>query len=72
VLGDHTAIEVKAKDNVPARELNSLLALGEEKVIRRLVCVTMEPRRRQVGRVTLLPWADFLDALWSGEFRGGR
>lgn len=72
VLGDHTAVEVKAKDNVPARELNSLLALGEEKVIRRLLCVTMEPRRRQVGRVTLLPWADFLDALWSGELRGGR
>ncbi len=34
VLGDHTAIEVKAKENVAPRELRGLLALAEERPIK--------------------------------------
>ena len=68
LLGDHTAVEVKATSNVSVRDLRSLQALGEEYLLKRYVCVTLEPRIRRVGEITLFPWRDFLDALWSGEF----
>jgi predicted AAA+ superfamily ATPase len=69
VLGDHTAIDVKAKENVTPRELRGLHALAEERPIRSAVCVSLDPRPRRVGDVRVLPYGDFLDALWAGEFR---
>lgn len=68
ILGDHTAIEVKAKSNVSPQDLKSLRALAEEKRLKRYLCVSLEPRRRQVEGVTILPFRQFLDALWNGEF----
>ena len=68
VLGDHTAIEVKAKANVVPRELRSLLALAEEKKVKRSLCVSLDPRRRKVAGITILPWREFLEALWAGEY----
>lgn len=70
VLGDHTAIEVKAKENVGPRELRALHALAEERKLRRYLCVSLEPRARRTEGVTILPWGEFLDALWAGEYRG--
>jgi predicted AAA+ superfamily ATPase len=70
LLGDHTAIEVKAKENVSPRELRSLQALAEEKTVKRSLCVSLEPRRRRVGAITILPYRQFLGALWAGEFAG--
>jgi predicted AAA+ superfamily ATPase len=70
VLGDHTAVEVKAKENVAARELKGLLALAEERSIKRALCVSLERRPRRVGDVRILPYGEFLDALWAGEFAG--
>jgi uncharacterized protein len=67
VLGDHTAIEVKAKENVAPRELRGLVALAEERPIKHALCVSLEPRARRVGRVRILPYREFLDALWGGE-----
>ncbi len=68
LLGDHTAIEVKAKEHVSDRDLRSLRALGEERPVRRLLCVSLEPRRRQVNGIAVLPYRRFLDALWQGEY----
>jgi predicted AAA+ superfamily ATPase len=68
VLGDHAAVEVKAKANVAERELRSLRALGEERKLKRLLCVSLEPRRRTVGAVTILPFREFLDELWAGSY----
>ena len=69
ILGDHTAVEVKARRTVPASDLKPLLALRDEGKLKRFLCVTLEPRPRRVGEVLLLPYGDFLDALWAGEFR---
>jgi predicted AAA+ superfamily ATPase len=69
VLGDHTAIEVKASATVAPSDVKSLRALAEEKRWQRLLCVSLEPRRRRLGEVTVLPWREFLDALWSGDLR---
>ena len=68
ILGDHTAVEVRSRADVSERDLRGLLAVAEEKSFKRLVCVSLAPRPRRVGRIEILPWADFLDALWEGEF----
>jgi predicted AAA+ superfamily ATPase len=69
ILGDHTAIEVKAKENVSPQELKPLRALAEEKQLKRYLCVSLEPRARKVNGISILPLTEFLDALWSEEFR---
>jgi predicted AAA+ superfamily ATPase len=68
ILGDHTAVEVKAKENLSARDLRSLRALAEERKLKRCLSVSLEPRRRTLEGLTLLPLREFLEALWSGEY----
>jgi predicted AAA+ superfamily ATPase len=68
ILGDHTAIEVKAKENVSPQDLKSLRALAEENRLKRYLCVSLEPRTRRIDGVTILPLREFLEALWDGEF----
>jgi predicted AAA+ superfamily ATPase len=68
ILGDHTAIEVKAKEAVSTQDLRSLRALAEEKRLKRSVCVCLEPRPRRVGGVQLLPWREFLEVLWDRRY----
>jgi predicted AAA+ superfamily ATPase len=68
LLGDHTAIEVKAKEHVSDRDLRSLRALAEERRVKRFLCVCLEPRSRRVGDITVLPYRRFLEALWDGEY----
>jgi uncharacterized protein len=68
LLGDHTAVELKASAHVSPQDLRSLRALGEEGVFKRLLCVSLEPRTRRVGDITILPLARFLERLWGGAF----
>ena len=68
IIGDHTAIEVKAKENVSPQDLKSLRALAEEKQLKRYLCVSLEPRARKVEGVSVLPLSEFLEALWGGEY----
>jgi len=69
ILGDHTAVEVKAKENVSPQDLRSLRALAEEKMLKRYLCVSLEARPRVVEGIRILPFKDFLEALWAGEYR---
>jgi predicted AAA+ superfamily ATPase len=50
ILGDHTPIKVNAKENLSAQDLKPLQALAEEKKLKRYLCVSLEPRRRN-GRI---------------------
>jgi predicted AAA+ superfamily ATPase len=68
IIGDHTAIEVKAKANVSPQELKPLRALAEEKRLKRYLCVSLEPRARNVEGVSVLPIGEFLEALWAGDY----
>jgi len=70
VVGDHTAIEAKAKETVGAQDLRGLRALAEERLLKRHLCVCLEPRRRTVEGIELWPCREFIDALWAGEFTG--
>jgi len=68
IIGGHTAIEVKAKQNLSPVDLKSLNALSEEKKLKRYLCVSMEPRRRRIGDVIVLPYKEFLEELWGGAY----
>jgi uncharacterized protein len=68
LIGDRTAVEVKAKEHVAPADLRSLRALAEERKVRSLLCVCLEPRRRTVGEISILPCAEFLAALWDGRY----
>ncbi|CBE67188.1 conserved protein of unknown function [Candidatus Methylomirabilis oxygeniifera] len=68
IIGDHTAVEVKAKEHLSPQDLKSLLALAEEKNLKRYLCVSLEPRPRTIGQVTALPFREFLEQLWSGAY----
>lgn len=68
IIADHTAVEVKAKENVSSQDVKSLYALAEEKKLKRHFCVSLERQRRRMDSVTLLPWEEFLDELWSGQY----
>jgi predicted AAA+ superfamily ATPase len=68
ILGDHTAVEVKAKESVAPQDVKSLHALAEERKLKRYLCVSLEPRPRRVDGITLVPVREFLDALWNREY----
>jgi len=67
ILGEHTAIEVKAKQNVSGKDLRPLRALAEEKKLRRYLCVCLEAHRRRIDGVEVLPYEEFLGELWAGD-----
>lgn len=68
LLGDEIAIEVKARGNVSPRDLSPLRILAEEVPLRRRIVVSMEPiTRRTDDGIEIMPVADFLKALWSGQ-----
>jgi hypothetical protein len=60
---------VKASSNIGAGDLKALRAIAEEKRLKRYVCVCLATARRRIGDVEILPWREFLEALWSGELR---
>ncbi|MBI1945127.1 MAG: ATP-binding protein [Deltaproteobacteria bacterium] len=68
VLGDQTAIEVKAKAPVADRDLRGLHALREEGLVKRSLVVCLEERRRKVDGIDVLPWRVFLEELWQGGY----
>ncbi len=68
ILGDHTAVELKAKSNVTERDLKSLRALAEERAWKRLLCVSLESRPRRLEGVAIVPWWQFLETLWAGGY----
>jgi hypothetical protein len=61
------AIEVKASSLVVERDLRGLKALREEGKISRLIVVSMDPSARQLSGIDIMPWFNFLQALWRGD-----
>jgi predicted AAA+ superfamily ATPase len=70
VLGDaEIAIEVKGKSHLHSRDLRHLEEFRKEyPSVRKLVAVCLEPHRRITDKgVEVLPWSDFVAALWQGD-----
>jgi predicted AAA+ superfamily ATPase len=69
LLGDHTAIEIKAKSTISTQDLRSLRALGEEQRFKRLICVGLHKQPRRENGIDVLGLEQFLAALWAGKYR---
>lgn len=68
ILGDgEVALEIKAAATVQAQHLRGLWAWLDEHTTRRAICVSLDPRPRQVDAITILPLQQFLDELWNGR-----
>jgi uncharacterized protein len=69
VVGDLVAIEVKSTDLVAPKHLRGLRALQEEKLHKRYLVVSLDAHRRRTEEgIEIWPYAEFLKALWAGEF----
>lgn len=67
IIGDHTAVELKATGNASPADLKGLRALAEEERPKRYMLICLEGRPRQVGIVEIQPLTHFLAALSNGE-----
>ena len=68
IVGDQTAIEVKASSNVGPHDLRGLRALQEENLLKHYLLVSLEDHQRRIGSIQILPWKLFLTYLWEGDY----
>ncbi|MCM2324273.1 MAG: AAA family ATPase [Oligoflexia bacterium] len=61
------AIEVKATRHVTERHLRGLLALDSLCRLRRKIVICREAVPRKLGAVEVMPWEEFVRALWAGD-----
>jgi predicted AAA+ superfamily ATPase len=67
ILENGTAIEIKSTERVTGNHLKGLRAFGDE---HRAECilVSRDPRPRKThDGISILPWQDFLERLWTGK-----
>lgn len=67
LIGEHTAIEVKATTKVTQKHLKGLLALKEEQKFKNYYLVSQDPYPADREGIQCLFWEDFLKKLWSGK-----
>ena len=67
IVGQELALEFKSTDQVTERHLKSLKAMGEEKIVKTLSVVSLDPEMRKMGEITIYPWKTFLTALWADQ-----
>jgi predicted AAA+ superfamily ATPase len=66
IVGDGTAIEVKATQRVNDSHLKGLRALGEENIVQKRIVVSRDPIRRVTSDdIEVMPIQEFLRELWS-------
>jgi len=67
LIGDHTAIEVKATKRIAAKHLKGLRALAEEKIFKNFFLVSQDPIAFKKEGISVIPWQTFLKKLWDDE-----
>jgi len=67
LIGDHTAIEVKATTNVTNKHLKGLRALSEEKNFKHFFIVSQDKLKVRTNGMIKIHWKEFLDSLWKDE-----
>jgi predicted AAA+ superfamily ATPase len=65
IIGDHTAIEVKATRRVSSKHLKGLNTLAEERNFKKLILVTQDPIESIQQGISCLHWKSFMQSLWS-------
>ncbi|MCB4791670.1 MAG: AAA family ATPase [Elusimicrobia bacterium] len=61
------AIEVKGAKTINSSDLRPLNAFIEEVKPKKAILVCNEGRKRVVGPVSIMPWRNFLEKLWTGK-----
>ena len=69
ILHESIAIEVKAKTQVSKKDLNGLMALREENLLKRYLVISLESESRMVDGIEIVPWQEFLIMLWQFQFK---
>jgi len=68
IFAEQVAIEVKAKEIVGEKDLSGIRACMEEQLLEKYIVVSLENRPRLVDNsILILPYSDFLRALWNDE-----
>ncbi len=67
IIGDHTAIEVKASKKIQKTDLKGLFALKEENIIQKFYLVSFDTVDRVIDRINILFWRSFLQQLWNNK-----
>ncbi|MCX6126894.1 MAG: DUF4143 domain-containing protein, partial [Proteobacteria bacterium] len=69
ILDNQIAIEVKGKNQVSNKDLKGLRALAEEMAMKVYIVVSMETTARKTDDgILIIPWRDFLTALWEDVY----
>jgi predicted AAA+ superfamily ATPase len=68
ILGDHTAIEVKASTSVTVKHLKGLKALKEEGKFKNYLLISRDVQERQIEGIRIIPWEKALAELWAGAW----
>jgi len=68
VLGrGEVALEIKGTSRVDQRDLRSLMAFAKEYSPQKALVVCNEREERLQGKIRILPWRHFMEALWEGK-----
>ncbi len=68
LLGEKTAIEVKASGRISKNDFKGLKYLKEEGIFQHLVLVSQDPISTRKDGILTLPWQKFLADLWEDRF----
>jgi len=64
LIGDSIAIEVKGSAMVKEKHCRGLNALAEELKLDKKIIVSMDPHKRLLGDIEIIPYREFLQSLW--------
>jgi len=68
LLGEKTAIEVKASRRISKNDFKGLKYLKEEGIFQHLILVSQDPISAHMDGILTLPWQKFLKNLWEDKF----
>jgi predicted AAA+ superfamily ATPase len=68
LIGDSTAVEVKATHHASGRHLAGMRAISEELPLRHRIVVSMDAAPRRIDDIDVLPARTFLERLWEREY----
>lgn len=72
LVGEKTAVEVKATTRVVPGDFKGLKALAEERVFSKFFLVSQDPVATRQTNIHAIHWEDFLKRLWLGEIIAAR
>ncbi|MFN9067510.1 MAG: DUF4143 domain-containing protein, partial [Bdellovibrionales bacterium] len=67
IVGDEMAIEIKSSDKFNESYLSGLLELKKEKKIKNYYLISLDPIRREIEGIHIIPYTEFLTEMWAHQ-----